>query len=310
MNSSGVRAHSLSRFTTYVQRRWALYVMLIPAFVLLLIFSYLPMYGVVVAFQKFNPAIGFFNSPWVGWANFERLFNLPNFWQLVKNTLMLSVGKIITIQLFAITFAILLDQATHTGFRRAVQSMVYLPYFLSWIVMGGIIIDILSPSGMVNQALVALGLERIIFLGSNVWFQPTILITNLWKDGGWATIIYLAALTGIDTELYSAAAVDGAGRWGRIWHVSLPGILPIIILVACLNLGNVLNAGFEQIITLYNPVVYRTGDVLDTFVYRSGILQAQYGLAGALGLVKSFISMALILTSWWLVQRYSNFRIF
>lgn len=310
MNSSGVRAHSLSRFTTYVQRRWALYVMLIPAFVLLLIFSYLPMYGVVVAFQKFNPAIGFFNSPWVGWANFERLFNLPNFWQLVQNTLMLSVGKIITIQLFAITFAILLDQATHTGFRRAVQSMVYLPYFLSWIVMGGIIIDILSPSGMVNQALVALGLERIIFLGSNVWFQPTILITNLWKDGGWATIIYLAALTGIDTELYSAAAVDGAGRWGRIWHVSLPGILPIIILVACLNLGNVLNAGFEQIITLYNPVVYRTGDVLDTFVYRSGILQAQYGLAGALGLVKSFISMALILTSWWLVQRYSNFRIF
>lgn len=310
MNSSGVRAHSLSRFTTYVQRRWALYVMLIPAFVLLLIFSYLPMYGVVVAFQKFNPAIGFFNSPWVGWANFERLFNLPNFWQLVKNTLMLSVGKIITIQLFAITFAILLDQATHTRFRRAVQSMVYLPYFLSWIVMGGIIIDILSPSGMVNQALVALGLERIIFLGSNVWFQPTILITNLWKDGGWATIIYLAALTGIDTELYSAAAVDGAGRWGRIWHVSLPGILPIIILVACLNLGNVLNAGFEQIITLYNPVVYRTGDVLDTFVYRSGILQAQYGLAGALGLVKGFISMALILTSWWLVQRYSDFRIF
>lgn len=297
-------------FRTYFARRWALYMMLIPALVLLIVFSYYPMYGVIVAFQRYNPALGFYNSPWVGLENFERIFALPNLGQLVGNTVIISLGKLFTVQIFAIAFAILLDQVRNLRFRRTVQTLVYLPYFLSWIVLGGIIIDMLGASGLVNSMLMSLGLPRTLFLGSNTWFQPTLVITNLWKEGGWATIIYLAALTGIDTELYAAAAVDGAGRWGRIWHVALPGIMPVVLLVASLNLGNVLNAGFEQILTLYNPVVYATGDVLDTFVYRAGILQAQYGLSTALGLVKSIVSMILVLISWVLVHRYSNFRIF
>jgi putative aldouronate transport system permease protein len=195
-------------------------------------------------------------------------------------------------------------------FKRTVQTVVYLPHFLSWIVLGGILVDILSTNGLFNRALGFVGVEPVLFLGSNAWFRPVVVATNLWKEAGWATIIYLAALTAVDPVLHEAAAIDGASRWQRIRHVNLPGISSVIILIACLNLGSVLQAGFEQILTLYNPAVYATGDILDTYVYRAGLIAARYSLGGAVGLFQSAIGFVLIVIAYRLADRYAGYRVF
>ncbi len=284
--------------------------MMLPAFVVLAMFHYYPMYGVVIAWENYNPGLGFTGSPWVGWANFEFLFALPDFGQIFMNTLVIAVGKLVTVQFFAVTLALLMNEVRNMLFKRSIQTLIYLPHFLSWIVLGGILLDILTPQGIANRPLIALGLKPVLFLGSNQWFQPTLIVTNLWKEVGWATIIYLASLMGIDPGLHEAAAIDGANRWQRIRHVNLPGIISIVILIACLNLGNVLQAGFEQVLTLYNPLVYQTGDILDTYVYRAGLISAQYSLAGAIGLFKSVLSFVLVVIAYWLANRFSNYRIF
>jgi putative aldouronate transport system permease protein len=301
---------SLRRAIVYLDRSWPLYVMMLPGMVVLALFHYYPMYGVVIAFQAYNPGLGFLGSPWVGLANFEFLLALPDFQQIFLNTLAIAVGKLVTVQLFAVVLALMLNEVRSLVFKRTVQTLVYLPHFLSWIVLGGILLDILAPSGMVNWPLMALGLRPVLFLGSNTWFQPTLIFTNLWKEVGWATIIYLAALMSIDPGLHEAAAIDGADRRQRILHVNLPGIISVVILIACLNLGNVLQAGFEQILILYNPLVYATGDILDTYVYRAGLISAQYSLAGAVGLFKSLLSLVLIVLAYRLANRFSGYRIF
>jgi putative aldouronate transport system permease protein len=294
----------------YVARNWPLYAMISPALIVLALFHYYPMYGVIIAFQDFNPGLGFAQSPWVGLQNFEFMLALPDFGQIFLNTLVISVGKIISVQVVSIVFALMLNEVRSVFFKRAVQTFVYLPHFLSWIVLGGILFDILSAQGLANQTLGVLDIKPILFLGSNDWFQPTLIISNLWKEAGWAAIIYLAGLTGLDPALYEAAAIDGAGRWQRILHVTIPGILSLILLIACLDLGHVLNAGFEQVLTLYNPAVYSTGDILDTWVYRQGLISAQYSLAAAVGLVKSGLSFVLIIVSYWLALKVSDYRIF
>lgn len=304
------RLEALQRGTTYLARNWPLYAMMSPALIVLALFHYYPMYGVIIAFQDFNPGLGFAQSPWVGLQNFEFMLALPDFGQIFWNTLVISVGKIVSVQVVAIIFALMLNEIRSVFFKRTIQTFVYLPHFLSWIVLGGILFDILSAQGLVNQTLGALGIKPILFLGSNDWFQPTLIISNLWKEAGWAAIIYLAGLTGIDPALYEAAAIDGADRWQRILHVTIPGISSLIILIACLDLGHVLNAGFEQVLTLYNPAVYSTGDILDTWVYRQGLISAQYSLAAAVGLVKSGLSFVLIVVSYWLALKVSDYRIF
>lgn len=297
-------------FGRYIRQAWPLYAMLLPGLIVLAVFSYYPMYGVIVAFQRFNPGLGFSRSPWVGWANFQMLWMLPDLWPIVRNTVLIALGKIVTVQFFAVGFALLLNEVRSTFYKRSVQTLVYLPYFLSWIVLGGILLDMLGTNGIVNRGLGMVGVEPIVFLGDNDLFQPTILITNLWKEGGWAAIIYLAALTGIDPQLYEAAAIDGASRARQTWHITLPGIRATIVLIACLALGSTLNAGFEQILALYNPVVYPTGDILDTYVYRAGLLSAQYGLATAVGLCKSIVGLVLVLLSFQLIRRFTDFRVF
>jgi putative aldouronate transport system permease protein len=301
---------SLRRALAYLNRSWPLYAMMLPGMVVLALFHYYPMYGVVIAFQSFNPGLGFLGSPWVGLANFEFLFALPDFQQIFLNTLTIAVGKLVTIQLFAVVMALMLNEVRAQLFKRTVQTLVYLPHFLSWIVLGGILLDILAPAGLVNRPLVALGLKPVLFLGSNAIFQPTLIFTNLWKEVGWATIIYLAALMSIDPGLHEAAAIDGASRLERIRHVNLPGISSVVILIACLNLGNVLQAGFEQVLILYNPLVYASGDILDTYVYRAGLISAQYSLAGAVGLFKAVLSFVLIVLAYRLANRFSGYRIF
>jgi putative aldouronate transport system permease protein len=298
------------KWRRYLARTWPLYLMMVPPLIQLAVFHYYPMYGVVIAFQNFNPGLGFTRSPWVGLANFEYIFSNPDFKNVLANSFIIAVTKLVTLQGLAVALALLLNEVRSVFFKRTVQTVIYLPHFLSWIVLGGILIDILSTTGMINRALTALGFQPILFLGSNAWFRPVIVITNLWKEAGWATIIYLAALTGIDPQLHEAAAIDGANRLQRIRHVNIPGILSMIVLLACLNLGSVLQAGFEQILTLYNPAVYETGDILDTYVYRAGLISARYSMGAAIGLFQSAMGFILIVIAYRLADKYAGYRIF
>lgn len=284
--------------------------MLVPGLVLLAIFHYTPMYGVVIAFQNYNPGLGFTRSPWVGLKNFDFLFHLPTFKFLIRNTLVLAISKLITLQICAVGLSLLLNEIRSFHFKRAINIVLYLPYFLSWVVLGGILLDILSSNGLVGQALKQMNVQSFIFLGRANVFPATIVVTNLWKEVGFSVIIYLAALTGIDPSLTEAAAVDGASRWQRIVNITLPSILPTITLIACLNLGYVLDGGFDQVINLYNPGVYATGDILDTYVYRSGLISAKYSLAGAVGLFKATIGLVMVIISYRLANKAAGYRIF
>ena len=296
-------------FKQYIRRNWPLYVMIIPGVIFVLLFRYYPMYGVIIAFQDFSPAKGFAASPWVGWENFESLFTFPEFGRVFGNTVLIAVAKIVADQVGAIILALLLNEARKILFRRTIQTLIYLPHFLSWIVLGGILLDILAPHGILNQAIGNFGIAPQLFLGSNNWFRGTIILSGFWKSVGFSTIVYLAALTAINPSLHEAAAIDGAGRFRRMRYITLPGILPTIVLLAALSLGDILQAGFDQILTLYSPAVYRTGDIIDTYVYRVGLVSAQYSLAGAVGLFKSIIGFVLIVISYYLADRFAGYRI-
>ncbi len=288
-----------------------LHMMLIPGLIAIIIFSYIPMFGVAIAFQNFMPAKGIFESKWIGLDNFRYMLDLPDFYQILWNTVFIAVMKIIVGLIVPVTIAILLNEIRREAYKRSIQTMIYLPYFLSWVILSGILIDILSPStGVVNMFLEWIGLDSIFFLGDNRWFPYTLVISNEWKEFGFSTIVYLAAIVGINPSLYEAAIVDGASRWRQIWHITLPGMRPIIVLMATLSIGSVLNAGFDQVFNLYSPIVYESGDIIDTFVYRIGMIEAQYGLATAVGVLKSIVSLVLISISYYLAYRFANYRIF
>ncbi len=289
---------------------WAYHLMLLPGFVLLILFSIIPMSGIVIAFEKFVPAKGIFGSKWIGLKNFEYMFSLPDSRDIFINTLIIAVSKILCQLVVPILAALLMGEIRTTWFKRTIQTVVYLPHFLSWVILGGIISNMCSLDGLVNRAITSLGGQPVMFLASNFWFRKVVVFTDTWKEFGFGTVIYMAAMTGIDETLYESAQIDGASRMQRIRYITLPGILATVVLMATLSLGNVLNAGFEQILTLYNPLVYKTGDILDTYVYRMGIENAQYGLATAVGLLKSALSMLLIVLSYYLAGRYAHYSIF
>ncbi|WP_409342070.1 ABC transporter permease [Paenibacillus sp. MBLB4367] len=292
-------------------KEWPLHLLLVPGVVLAVIFSYVPMAGILIAFERFIPTKGIFGSPWVGWSNFEMMFNYPDIGRVMFNTIYIALLKIAGGLFVPITIAILLNELRIAAFKRTVQTLVYLPHFLSWVLLGGILIDILSPStGIVNQALKLFGIDPVYFLASNGWFPITLVVSDIWKEFGFGTIVYLAALTSINPSLYEAAEMDGANRWKQTWHITLPGMMPIIVLMATLSIGNILNAGFEQIFNLYSPPVYESGDIIDTFVYRMGIEKVQYGLATAVGLMKSVVSFILLSVSYFMAYRYAGYRIF
>jgi putative aldouronate transport system permease protein len=294
-----------------LKREIPLHLMLIPGVILLLIYSYFPMAGIAFAFQKFIPIQGLFGSKWVGFDNFRYVLQMPDFWQVLKNTFYIATMKIIAGQMVPIVVALLLNEMKRAFIKRGIQTLIYLPHFLSWVILGAILVDILSPSeGIVNQVLQAFGIEPIFFLGSNQWFPSILIISDVWKEFGFSTIVYLAAITGINPSLYEAAIVDGANHMRQTWHITLPGMVPIIILLATLSLGSVLNAGFDQVFNLYGPSVYQSGDILDTLIYRIGLVDAQFGVATAIGLFKSVVSLVLITVSYVLAYRLANYRIF
>lgn len=288
------------------------HLMLLPGFILLAIFSYVPMIGIIIAFQKFIPTKGMFGSKWVGLKNFEYLFSMSDSWNVFGNTIVIAVSKIIIGLIVPIIFALLLNEVRKKAFQKAVQTIIYLPHFLSWVILGTIFLTMFSGTGAVNSALMSLGIaeEPILFMQSNSWFRSIIISTDVWKSFGYNTIIYISALSAISPELYESAAIDGATRWDMAIKITLPCMKSTIVLMATLSLGNVLNAGFEQILTMYNPIVYETADIIDTVVYRMGLLDQQYGIATAMGLVKSVISFILIVTSYSLAKKFANYTIF
>lgn len=288
------------------------HLMLLPGTVCLFIFSIVPMMGIIIAFQDFVPTMGIRGSEWVGFDNFKYMFQLPDTILIFRNTLVIAVGKIVLTLLASIVFAILLNELQMVKAKKVVQTVAYLPHFLSWVILATIFRDMLDSGGITNQILAGTGIikEPIVFLGSNATFQPVVILSEVWKEFGYNAVIFIAALAGINTELYEAAEMDGAGRLKKIWHITLPGIRQTIVLVATLNIANILNAGFDQIYNLYSPIVYRTGDIIDTYVYRMGFLNAQFSLATAVGLMKSVVSFILIFTSYKMADKFANYRIF
>lgn len=263
-----------------------------------------------MAFQNFIPAKGIFGSKFVGLAQFQRLFRLPDFWQILQNTLIIALSKIILGTLLAVVFAVLLNECQNVRYKRFIQTAVYLPHFLSWVILAVMFSNIFSYTGIINQLIMAFGGEPTMFMISNTWFRPIIIGTDVWKEFGYNAVIYVAAMTGIDPTLYEAADIDGAGRWKKILHITLPAILPTIILMGTLSIGNVLNAGFDQVFNMYSPLVYRTGDIIDTYVYREGLVNIQYSFATAVGLFKSVISFGLLALAYKLADKFCGYRIF
>jgi putative aldouronate transport system permease protein len=286
--------------------------MVIPAVILVFIYSYGSMAGVVIAFQKFVPAKGMFGEQeWVGFENFSTLFSMPNIWEVIRNTVIIAFFKLVGGVIVPVVFALLLNEVRNLLTKRIFQTLVYLPHFLSWIILAGILLNILSPSeGLVNILLSKIGIEPIFFLGNPDVFPATMIVSDIWKTFGFASVIYLAALTSIDPSLYEAAVIDGANRWRQTWHITLPGISSMVVLMTVLGLANILNGGFDQIYNMYSPVVYSTGDILDTLVFRLGIEQAQYSLSTAAGLFKSAVSMVFIIVSYYLADKFTGYRVF
>lgn len=294
------------------KRTWPYHLMMFPGIVVLFVYTIIPFFGNIIAFKDFQPIRGMLKSRWVGFENFKYMFQLPDTFLIFRNTLSIAVGKLVLTLIMSIFFAVLLSEMGGKHFKKAVQTICFLPHFLSWVILAMIFRDVLDGNGIVNSFLMGIGVikEPVIFLGNNSWFQGIVIGTDVWKEFGYGAIIFIAALAGINPELYEAAAIDGAGRMKRILHITLPGIAVTIVLVATLNIANVLNAGFDQIYNMYSPIVYSTGDIIDTFVYRMSFENGQYSFATAVGLLKSVVSFVLIVISNYLARRFANYRIF
>ncbi|TLS49498.1 sugar ABC transporter permease [Paenibacillus antri] len=291
-------------------KTWQLHGMMLPGVALVLVFMYLPLPGIVLAFKDFIPSRGIFGSEWVGLETFEYMMYLPDSLQVFWNTLKIAFLKIVFNFPVPILVAVLLNEVRKAAFKRTVQTMIYLPHFLSWVILSGIFIDLFSQTGIVNQALGWFGAKPIFFMGDPGHFIRMLVATDVWKNFGYSTIIYLAAITGIDESLYESAVIDGANRFKQVLHITLPSLGPIILLVLTLSLGGILDAGFDQVFNMYNPLVWSTADIIDTYVYRLAIVDANYSLGTAIGLLKSVVGFILIVTSYLLARKYSDYTIF
>ncbi len=307
LQGAPTRAERVKKKWRAVWRHRLMYVLIALPLIYFIIFKYWPLWNAQIAFKDFKPLLGVEGSPFIGFKHFITFFNSFYFKQLIGNTLLLSLLKLIMGIPMAVILALALNETRIRALRSVVQTVTYLPHFLSWVIVFGILLAMLSPGdGLINEVIKAAGGQPIAFLTSPDWFRIVLVGSDIWKETGWGTIIYLAALLGISPELYEAAAVDGANHLQRIWHISLPGIVPVIVLVTLLRLGHILDAGFNQVFVLYSLPVYSVGDIIDTWVYRQGILDFQFGLATAVGLFKGAIGLVLIVVSNTLARRYAN----
>jgi len=301
-----VRARRWRRLSI-VRRNYDLYLLLIPGLAFLLLFKYAPIYGLVIAFQDFNIFKGIGGSEWVGMQQFHRLFTSHDFGTVMRNTLLISLYKIVLLFPLPILIAVLLNEVARMWFKRAVQTIIYLPHFLSWVVVAGLFVNILSPStGIVNHIIQFFGGHPVSFLMDNHFFRSVIVATAGWKEVGWNAIVFIAAIAGLDPELYEAARLDGANRIQQMFKITLPGIASTIMLMLILRIGGVLEAGTEQILLLYNPTVYESGDVLGTYIYRVGLGSMEYSYSTAVGLFESAVGFALVLSGNFVSRRITG----
>jgi len=290
---------------------WVHYLlMMAPGFAWMTLFSIVPMVGIVMAFQNYYPNKGWFGSEWIGFENFEYLFSMPAFRGAVVNTLIIAVGKIILNIIVPLTFALLLNEVKNITFKKTVQTIVYLPHFLSWVILANVLRNIFGIDGVFNLIIGLFGAEPRVWLTEVHLYRGFMIGTDVWKEFGYNAVIYLAALTGISPQLYEAAAIDGASRWQSTVHITIPSLVQTVILLTTLAMGNILNAGFDQIFNTYTPVTYETGDIIDTFVYRLGIVNMDFSTGTAAGLFKSVISFILIVSAYVLAYKFADYTIF
>lgn len=290
-----------------------IYLMLLPGLIYYVVFAYVPMYGVQIAFKDFNFMSGFWGSPWNDFFNFELLFKDQVFWNAVRNTVVISTLKIVITFPIPIILAILLNELGGKRLKRLLQTIFTIPHFLSWVIISGILFNLLSNQGVVNSIFSSVGLPIQSFLGDTWWFRIIIYVSEIWKEAGWGSIIFLAAIAGVSSELYEAATVDGANRLRRIWHITLPGIRPTIVLLLILAVGNIMNANFDQIFNLYNPAVYNVSDIIDTYVYRvtfGNMGSTDFGYSAASGLFKSVINFTLLIAADRISKRFNQQGLF
>ena len=286
--------------------KW-LYAMLLPGIIYFIVFKYVPMYGILMAFQDYKPHLGIWGSEWVGIKHFDRFFSEPQFLRLFRNTILLAVYNIVFFFPLPIVLALMLNEVRRERFKRFVQTLVYIPHFVSWVVVVGIFYMLLTTeNGVLNELIYRMTGNKIAFLLDPDWFRTMIVSQSIWKEVGWGTIIFLAALSGVDMQLYEASRIDGAGRWRQMWHITLPGIRSTIIILLILRLGNFLDSGFEHIFLMLAPTNRDVGDVFDTYVYVKGLTQMQYGYSAAVGLFKSIVGLTLVLGANWLAKRFGQ----
>ena len=290
-----IAADRQSIVARYAKYRY-LFFLLAAAFIWTIIFRYGPMYGVIVAFKKYRIFDGIWGSEWVGLANFARLFSgTTEFGEVFRNTLLISIYRLVFGFPAPVILALLLNDIYQRHFKRVVQTISYLPHFLSWVVLSGVIVQILSPStGVVNTVIKAFGGAPIYFLTDTGWFIPVLISTGVWQAVGWGSIIFLAAISGVDPQLYESSVMDGAGKLRQAWHITIPSIVPVMIIMLILRFGDMLDAGFDQIFNLYNPAVYDVADIIDTYVYRIGLVELNFSLSAAVGLFKNVIGLILV----------------
>ncbi len=287
-------------------RNKIIYLMALPVLAYFLIFHYVPLYGAIIAFKDFAPSKGVLESPWVGFQHFRDFFDSYYFWRILRNTLLINVYSVIFAFPAPIILALLLNEVRNKLFKRSIQTISYLPHFISMVVVAGIIVDFTSKGGIINDAIELLGGERINLLTKKELFRSIYVVSGIWQGVGWGSIIYLAALSGIDSALYNAAVIDGAGRWKQTWHITLPGIAPTIVILFILRMGQMMSVEFEKIILLYNSQTYETADVISSFIYRKGLLEFSYSYSAAVGLFNSVINFILILSANWISRRVNE----
>lgn len=282
------------------------YLFVLPAIVCVILFNYMPMGGIVIAFKNYKMARGIAGSEWVGLKHFKALFSDPNFYRVLRNTLKISILTLLTTFPVTIVFTLLVNELRSTRFKKVIQTITYMPHFLSWVVVGTFVYQILSPtSGVVNAVLVNLGIldKPEFFMANQKAFVPIYLITNLWKTTGYSIVIYLATIAGIDTSLYEAASIDGANRFKKVLHITLPAMLPTMCTMLILQIGSLINVGFDPIYNLYNDATYQTADVIATYVYRKGMVDSRYDFSTAIGLFQNVVSLALVLLANWFARK-------
>ena len=296
--------------THNLKAQLSMHVMMLPALIFAIVFSIFPLVGLIMAFQDYSPSKGLFGSQFVDIYNFTKLFNRPDFFSATWNTFIIAIAKIIATTILSIVIALLINEVQSQKLKKTIQVIIFLPYFLSWALLGNIFVEMFSLSGSFNLLLENLGIEGKYWITDNKWFRTIIVATDVWKNLGYQVVVFLAAITSINSSLYEAAEIDGAGHFQKCMHITLPGIKPMIILMCILNIGNIMNAGFEQILVMYNPSVYETGDILDTMGYRIGLLGMDYSMGTAIGLFKSIISCICFIVAYRIAFKVSDYKLF